>query len=108
MLAGRGFKKVINLAGGFKAWNGERAFFGEEKGLELFSGNEETDKTLVVAYAMEEGLRVFYTSWSEKIENDAVEMVKREIAAEFKERELKVVKDGNVFKIYGDLSLGKI
>ena len=43
----------------------------------------------------------------EKIENDAIDMVRKEIAAEFKERKVEVVKDGNVFKIYGDLSLGK-
>jgi len=54
MLVGQGFENVINLSGGFKAWTGERAYFGEEKGLELFSGHEEIEKTLTVAYSMEE------------------------------------------------------
>ncbi len=43
-----------------------------------------------------------------KIEDDAIEMVKKEIALEFRERKLHVVRDGNVFKISGDLSLGEV
>jgi rubrerythrin len=88
MLVGKGFEHIINLSGGFKAWNGERAFFGEEKGLELFSGNEELDKTLAVAYSMEEGLRNFYVSWSERMENDeAKKMFQKLSQIEIKHKE---------------------
>jgi rubrerythrin len=72
MLSGNGFDKVINLAGGIQAWNGKKAFFGEKKGLELFTGKESLEQTLVVAYAMEEGLREFYLSMVGKVENKAV------------------------------------
>jgi rubrerythrin len=72
MLSGNGFGKVINLAGGIQAWNGKKAFFGEEKGIELFTGKESLEQTLVVAYAMEEGLREFYLSMVGKVENKAV------------------------------------
>jgi len=43
-----------------------------------------------------------------KIDEDTIQKVKKEIAKEFKERELHVEKDGNVFKIHGDISLGKL
>jgi len=72
MLSGKGFREVINLAGGIKAWHGEKAFFGEEKGLELFTGNESLEQTLIVAYALEEGLQEFYLSMKGKVENDKV------------------------------------
>ena len=36
ILAGQGYKTVYNLAGGFKAWNGEAAVGPETFGLELF------------------------------------------------------------------------
>jgi rubrerythrin len=88
MLVGKGFEHIINLSGGFKAWNGERAFFGEEKGLELFSGNEELDKTLAVAYSMEDGLHNFYVSWSERMENDeAKKMFQKLSQIEIKHKE---------------------
>ena len=62
MLSGKGFGTVYNLSGGFKSWQGKAAFFGEDKGLELFSGNETPEKTLIVAYSLEVGLRDFYVS----------------------------------------------
>lgn len=56
MMAAKGFSDVYNLSGGFKAWKGEAAFGAEEKGLELFTGKESVEKTLVIAYSLEEGL----------------------------------------------------
>ncbi|MDF1593313.1 MAG: rhodanese-like domain-containing protein [Desulfobacterales bacterium] len=67
MLSGKGYHSVYNLSGGFKAWQGKSAVFGEDKGLELFSGNESPDKTLVVAYSLEAGLRDFYVSMEPKV-----------------------------------------
>ncbi len=62
MLAGKGFNGVYNLTGGFKAWKSERAIGAEDLGLDLFTGRESPEETLVVAYSMEEGLREFYLS----------------------------------------------
>ena len=70
MLAGEGFKEVINLAGGIKSWHSEKAIGREELGLELFSGMESTEETLLVAYSLEEGLRDFYFSMAGKVENE--------------------------------------
>ncbi len=72
MLSGKGFREVINLAGGIRAWNGEKAFFGEEKGLNLFNGTESFEETLIVAYGLELGLEEFYISMGKTIKNKAV------------------------------------
>ena len=69
MIAAQGFSDVYNLSGGFKAWKGDAAFGAEEKGLELFTGNESVEETLVVAYSLEEGLRSFYLEMQDKVNN---------------------------------------
>ena len=70
VLAGKGFKEVFNLSGGIKAWNSEKAVGPEELGLELFSGKESPEETLVVAYGLEEGLRRFYESMAPRVTNE--------------------------------------
>ncbi len=70
MLAGKGFENVYNVAGGFKGWKSEAAFGKEELGLELFTGDESPEKTIVVAYSLEAGLRDFYLSMISKVKND--------------------------------------
>jgi sulfur-carrier protein adenylyltransferase/sulfurtransferase len=67
MLSGRGFDNVINVAGGIKAWDGQVAVGPEEKGLELLTGKESIEETLVAAYSLEAGLRDFYLSMIEKV-----------------------------------------
>lgn len=62
VLAAKGFREVLNLSGGIKAWNSQKAVGPEDHGLELFSGNESPEKTLMTAYSLEEGLREFYLS----------------------------------------------
>jgi len=42
------------------------------------------------------------------IEKETVEMVRVKLKTFFPERDLKADKDGNVYKIYGDLSLGTV
>jgi rhodanese-related sulfurtransferase len=59
-LAGRKFKKVFNLKGGIKAWEGEKAYGPEEMGLAFFSENGDFADGLAPAYAMEDGLQLFY------------------------------------------------
>lgn len=43
-----------------------------------------------------------------KIEHDVVNYVSQKLPEVFPNRDLKVAKDGRVFKIYGDLSLGQV
>jgi len=62
MLAAKGFSLVYNLKGGIKAWDSQVAHGSEDEGLELFAGEESLERTLAVAYAMEQGLGEFYTS----------------------------------------------
>ncbi len=60
MLAGKGFKKVFNVAGGIKAWHSKTAIGSKDLGMDLFQGNEDPLEVLKVAYSMEQGLREFY------------------------------------------------
>lgn len=68
MLSGRNFSEVYNLSGGFKGWDGNYATGGEDQGLELFTGREEPDQVLIVAYSLEKGLRDFYQSMAPQVE----------------------------------------
>jgi rhodanese-related sulfurtransferase/rubrerythrin len=72
MLVAKGFKEVINLTGGIKAWNSEKAVGSEEHGLAMFSGKESPEQTLIVAYSLEEGLREFYVSMVARVEDEKV------------------------------------
>jgi hypothetical protein len=44
----------------------------------------------------------------ETIEEEVVKLLQEELPQVFPSRVLKVARDGNVYKIYGDLSLGEI
>ena len=81
MLAGKGFNRVINVSGGFKAWQGEAAYGDELQGLALFSGDENPETTLVVAYSLENGLRDFYLSMAPKTQNQAAQSLFNNMAA---------------------------
>ena len=59
-LSGKDFAYVYNMAGGIKAWQGVKAKGPEEAGLEFFTGQEEYEDGVSLAYAMEDGLQVFY------------------------------------------------
>jgi rubrerythrin len=72
MLAGKGFDNVINVAGGIKAWDSNVAVGSEELGLELLTGMESIEETLVAAYSLEAGLRDFYLSMIAKVGKDDV------------------------------------
>lgn len=75
MLVGKGFREVYNLSGGIKAWENETAFGDEYAGLELFSGRETPEETLVMAYSLEQGLRDFYLGMVEKISNEKAKKI---------------------------------
>jgi rubrerythrin len=81
MLAGNGFKDVINMAGGIKAWNSNQAIGSEDLGLQLFTGREPPQETLVVAYSLEEGLREFYVSMIPGVKNENARQLFEKLAA---------------------------
>jgi len=80
MLSGKGFDNVINVAGGIKAWDGHVAVGGEELGIELLTGKESIEETLVAAYSLEAGLRDFYLQMIEKVPPADVKNLFRKLA----------------------------
>jgi len=70
VLAAKGFREVMNLSGGIKAWNSQKAVGPEDQGLSLFSGRESPEETLLTAYSLEEGLREFYLSMAGRVKAD--------------------------------------
>jgi rubrerythrin len=94
MLAGKGYDNVYNLSGGFKGWQGEAAFGSEETGLTLFTGDESPEKTLIVAYSLEDGLRDFYLSMILRVKNDDVKNIFKKLA------EIEISHQDRVFDEY--------
>jgi len=88
MMAGQGFDKLYNMSGGIKAWQSNTAFGPEDLGLELFSGTESVEAVLVVAYALEDGLRDFYLTMIEKTDNTSVKDIFKKLSdVEIKHKE---------------------
>ena len=81
MMAGKGFDKLYNMSGGIKAWHSHTAFGPEDQGLELFAGTESVEEVLVVAYALEDGLRDFYITMQDKTGNADVKGVFKKLSA---------------------------
>ena len=71
MLAGQGFHNVFNLAGGFKSWMGEKSVGSVDLGLELFTGDEKPEQTLITAYSLEQGLREYYLTMAGKVQSES-------------------------------------
>jgi rhodanese-related sulfurtransferase/rubrerythrin len=64
VLSGQGFNDVYNMNGGIQVWQGLRAVGPSDDGLDFVSGEETPAEILLVAYAMEDGLREFYEQMS--------------------------------------------
>lgn len=79
-LAGKGFGQVINLSGGFKAWNGQAAYGAEEEGVDLFTELDSPEAVLATAYSLEEGLRDFYLKMLGRVGDEEVKGVFRQLA----------------------------
>ncbi|MDH3344780.1 MAG: rhodanese-like domain-containing protein [Desulfobacteraceae bacterium] len=98
MLAGNGFENVYNISGGFKTWKGEAAVGKEDLGLELFTGDESPEKTLVVAYSLEAGLRDFYASMIPRVKNKDAQNIFQKLS------EIEVKHQDRIFNEYIRLS----
>jgi rhodanese-related sulfurtransferase/rubrerythrin len=61
------FTEIINLTGGFHAWEGGAALGRENQGLAFFTGVESPREILEIAYGLEQGLKEFYLSMGEKV-----------------------------------------
>jgi rhodanese-related sulfurtransferase/rubrerythrin len=60
MLSGFGFKEVYNLAGGIKAYQGQKAAGPQELNLDLVRGDETPTEITTLACGMEQALQLFY------------------------------------------------
>ncbi len=66
-MAGKGFKRIYNLAGGIKAWQNETAIGPPDLGLTLFTGVENTEQAIIIGYGLEHGLRQFYVDMAQTV-----------------------------------------
>jgi rubrerythrin len=94
MLAGKGFNQVINVSGGIKAWDDPVAFGSEEQGLDLLTGNESIEETLVVAYSLEAGLQDFYLTMIDKVAADEVKSLFQKLS------DIEVLHQNRILKEY--------
>lgn len=70
MLSGKGFETVYNLKGGIRAWNGVTVDDSADEGLELFDHDATYKDAVVMAYALEKGLKEFYAGLAEKSDDE--------------------------------------
>jgi rubrerythrin len=98
MLSGKGFQDVINVAGGIKAWDAHVAVGPDDLGLELLTGKESIEETLVAAYSLEEGLRDFYLSMSAKVRQDDIQRLFQKLA------EIEILHQDRLFDEYLQVS----
>jgi len=94
MLAGKGFNQVINVSGGIKAWEDPVAFGSEELGLDLLTGNESIEETLIIAYSLEAGLQDFYVTMIDKVDADEVKTLFRKLS------DIEVIHQNRILKEY--------
>jgi sulfur-carrier protein adenylyltransferase/sulfurtransferase len=79
-LMDQGFKKVINLSGGIKAWDGFEAIGREDQGLQLFENLDSAEQILTTAYSLEEGLQDFYLRMMQEVTSAEVIKLFRKLA----------------------------
>jgi sulfur-carrier protein adenylyltransferase/sulfurtransferase len=60
LLSGNGFKKVYDLKGGIKAWNGSVAKGPVELNMSIVRGDESVSEIVQLAFSMEHCLGLFY------------------------------------------------
>lgn len=97
-LAGKGYDKVLNLTGGFKAWNGQAAYGPEEQGVEVFTELDSAEQILASAYSLEEGLRDFYLRMMEKVSDEKLRSVFKLLA------DIEIKHKDRIFEEYTRLS----
>lgn len=90
---------MFNLSGGIKSWNSNVAFHSEEKGLELFAVGESPEKTLRVAYSLEEGLRDFYLTMASQVENNEARKLFEKLS------EIEIKHQNRIYKEYTRITL---
>lgn len=90
----QGFKNVINLSGGIKAWDGFEAIGRQDQGLELFDDLDSAEQILTTAYSLEEGLQDFYLRMMQEVTSPEVIKLFRKLA------DIEDVHKENIFAEY--------
>jgi rubrerythrin len=98
MMAGKGFTRVYNLSGGIKAWNSEIAIGPPELGLDLFDGAESPEKTIIVGYGLEQGLREFYLAMQQKVVSEEAKKLFTMLA------DIEVLHQKQLVQLYGQVT----
>jgi rhodanese-related sulfurtransferase/rubrerythrin len=80
LLSGLGFKKIYNLQGGIKAWQGNKAVGPQKLNLELVRGDETAAEMIALAYGLEMGLGIFYQRMIESTEDSELKALFEKLA----------------------------
>lgn len=81
MLAGEGFEKVYNLAGGIKAWDGSKAEGPVELNLDMVRGDELPAEIIRLAYGMEDSLGQFYRLVKDRTQDEKLAALLENLSA---------------------------
>jgi sulfur-carrier protein adenylyltransferase/sulfurtransferase len=98
MLAGKGFRTVYNLTGGIKAWEKEVAVGPEDVGLHLFSEGASAEEAIITGFALEAGLRDFYSSMQEKVATESTKSLFGMLAG------IEILHQERLVKLYGTVT----
>jgi rhodanese-related sulfurtransferase/rubrerythrin len=95
MLSGWGFKKVYNLAGGIKAFEGHKATGPVELNLDLVQGDETPAQIIILAYGMEKALQLFYETLKQQSQDAELQNLFGKLA------QIEVHHEKRLFEAYG-------
>lgn len=98
LLSGQGFKDIINVSGGFNAWTSQAAFLSREKGLALFEGVASVENALAVAYSLEAGLKDFYDTMADKVNDEAAGQLFQQLS------QIEVKHQDRILKLYTEIT----
>jgi rhodanese-related sulfurtransferase/rubrerythrin len=71
----QGFKSVCSMEGGIMAWNGMVATGEYESGMFLIEGKKTAEGLIAIAWALEEGARVFYEKTGDTLSDSEARQV---------------------------------
>lgn len=98
MLSGWGFKEVYNLAGGIKAFEGQKATGPRELNLSLVRGDETPAEIIILAYGMEKALQLFYETLQRQSPDQELQELFGQLAR------VEVQHEQRLFAVYGQIN----
>ncbi len=80
-MVSQGFRDVQHIEGGIDAWMGNKAFGHFELNLNLLGQDTDFPDAISMAYAMEEGLRLFYMELARETKDEFFQKLYRKLAS---------------------------